>query len=152
MLFRSIAWSKDGSRLVVAERSSLVRIWNVVESKPQLVSSFSTKEANWAAATMQKTDEMVIVGDSGVITLLDGDKMRQINTKEGRIRSIAVSPHDNTFIIAGYNGMVLRIFNESGATKHYVPNKQYSRLNICNSDNLSDLQVASIVQFGGKAV
>lgn len=147
-----IAWSKDGSRLVVAERSSLVRIWNVVESKPQLVSSFSTKEANWAAATMQKTDEMVIVGDSGVITLLDGDKMRQINTKEGRIRSIAVSPHDNTFIIAGYNGMVLRIFNESGATKHYVPNKQYSRLNICNSDNLSDLQVASIVQFGGKAV
>lgn len=140
-----LAWGKD-DEILVAERSAKIRIWhNIFAANPERV-VFDTNGANWGAAASNNIT--LVAGDSGYISLINENKIDKIKIAQGRIQAVAAGQGDD-YVIAGYDGVVLRISSEGKQIRQYLPDKQYSRLDVNDASNITELQLTSIKQFGG---
>lgn len=144
-----IVWSKDDKKITVAERSGKLRFWTRTEEGTPVCTSVSSASANWDIAISEDGKTIAVVGDRGYVTFIKGDKTQQKKLSEGRIRAIVACRGKNTFAVAGYDGVVSEITAEGDVADKYVPDMQYSRLNVSDAINLSDFQLSSIKQFGG---
>ncbi len=144
-----IAWSKDDKQIVVAERSAMLRFWQTGDELPVCV-SVSSESANWDIAFTEDGTTAAAVGDRGYITFVRDNKITVYNLSEGRLQAIAPCKGRNAFVAAGHDGMVFEIGLDGNITKRFVPDRQYSRLKVVNAINVSDFQLSSIRQFGGK--
>lgn len=143
-----IAWSKDDKRIVVAERSAMLRFWQTDKDKPICV-SVPSESANWDVAFTEDGTTAAVVGDRGYITFVREDKINVCKLSEGRLQAIAPCKGKSAYVVAGYDGVVLETDLDGNVIKRFVPDRQYSRLNVENAINVSDFQLSSIRQFGG---
>ena len=142
-----LAWTRGG--LVVAERSTAVRIWDGVPSPSPTAISLSSGCANWCAACAPQNDAVWIAGDGGCLCRVQGGRITRNKIAEGRLQAICASPADGTLVTVGYNGTVLRLSPEGEPVRQYFPDRQYSRLNVSGATGLTEPQRSSIIQFGG---
>lgn len=143
-----IAWSKDDKHIVVAERSAMLRFWQIGEGKPVCV-SVPSESANWDVAFTEDGTTAAAVGDRGYITFARDNKIKVCKLSEGRLQAVAPCKEKNAFVAAGDDGIVLETDLDGNVTKRFVPDRQYSRLKVENAINVSDFQLSSIRQFGG---
>lgn len=143
-----IAWSKDDKHIVVAERSAMLRFWQMGKDKRVCV-SVPSESANWDVAFTEDGTTAAVVGDRGYITFVRDNKINVCKLSEGRLQAIAPCKGRNTYVVAGYDGVVLETDLDGKVIQRFVPDRQYSRLKVENAINVSDFQLSSIKQFGG---
>lgn len=141
-----IAWDKTGKNLLVAERSTKMRLWTDVLGNPKC-DTLSTGGEKWGATTLFKFGVYIATGDSGEITFIESHNVREIKVAEGRIQ--AVSAYGDSFVVASFDGIVLRINVDGTIIQQYFPDRQYSRLDVSNAFGITEFQLSSIKQFGG---